>query len=208
MKMKMKATHRKDPSDGQHDGGREVQVRDSGPHGQEIEMKEQQPALSNSLFATAPSTFQKDEQDMELDTAKSATQAPAKHPLPELEVYSCLLVLIFLIGQKRYSEPKACCLTSIARLKNLNRRTVDVLASRLYFYYSLSYELTGDLAEIQGDRVESSILGGNLRPKNLVWSNHCGGGSLVRRSVQAMGGTCGPVEMIADWNKKQVTSST
>ncbi|XP_022884530.1 probable 26S proteasome non-ATPase regulatory subunit 3 isoform X4 [Olea europaea var. sylvestris] len=175
---------------------------------QEIEMKEQQPALSNSLFATAPSTFQKDEQDMELDTAKSATQAPAKHPLPELEVYSCLLVLIFLIGQKRYSEPKACCLTSIARLKNLNRRTVDVLASRLYFYYSLSYELTGDLAEIQGDRVESSILGGNLRPKNLVWSNHCGGGSLVRRSVQAMGGTCGPVEMIADWNKKQVTSST
>ncbi|XP_062010933.1 patellin-3-like isoform X2 [Rosa rugosa] len=29
-------------------------------------------------------------------------------------------------------------------------RTIDVLASRLYFYYSLSYEYTGDLAEIRG----------------------------------------------------------
>jgi 26S proteasome regulatory subunit N3 len=33
----------------------------------------------------------------------------------------------------------------------LNRRTVDVIASRLYFYYSYSYELTGDLAEIRGN---------------------------------------------------------
>ncbi|CAA2975601.1 probable 26S proteasome non-ATPase regulatory subunit 3 [Olea europaea subsp. europaea] len=71
--------------------------------------------------------------------------------LPELEIYCCLLILIFLIHQKRYSEAKACSSASIARLKNLNRRTVDVLASRLYFYYSLSYELTGDLAEIRGN---------------------------------------------------------
>lgn len=47
-------------------------------------------------------------------------------------------------------QAKACSSSSIARLKNLNKRTVDVLASRLYFYYSLSYELTGDLAEIRG----------------------------------------------------------
>lgn len=47
-------------------------------------------------------------------------------------------------------QAKACSSASIARLKNLNRRTVDVLASRLYFYYSLSYELTGDLSEIRG----------------------------------------------------------
>jgi len=32
----------------------------------------------------------------------------------------------------------------------MNRRTVDVLASRLYFYYSYSYELTNSLAEIRG----------------------------------------------------------
>ncbi|GAV77319.1 PCI domain-containing protein/Rpn3_C domain-containing protein [Cephalotus follicularis] len=91
------------------------------------------------------------EHDMEVDTATSATQAHAKSPLQELEVYCYLLVLIFLIDQKKYNEAKACSSASIARLKNLNRRTVDVLASRLYFYYSLSYELTGDLAEIRGN---------------------------------------------------------
>ncbi|XP_073045809.1 probable 26S proteasome non-ATPase regulatory subunit 3 [Primulina eburnea] len=92
-----------------------------------------------------------DEHDMEVDSATSANQAPAKHSLPEIEIYCYLLVLIFLLDKKRYTEAKACSSASIARLKNLNRRTVDILASRLYFYYSLSYELTGDLAKIRGN---------------------------------------------------------
>ncbi|KAK4782506.1 hypothetical protein SAY86_016608 [Trapa natans] len=92
-----------------------------------------------------------DEHDMEVDTATSANLAPVKHLLPELEIYCYLLVLLFLIDQKRYNEAKACSSASIARLKILNRRTIDVLASRLYFYYSYSYELTGDLAEIRGN---------------------------------------------------------
>eukprot|EP00262_Sarcandra_glabra_P015022 TRINITY_DN454_c0_g1_i1.p1 TRINITY_DN454_c0_g1~~TRINITY_DN454_c0_g1_i1.p1 ORF type:complete len:482 (+),score=57.73 TRINITY_DN454_c0_g1_i1:2-1447(+) len=92
-----------------------------------------------------------DEHDMEIDTATSVTQGPTKHSLPELEIYCNLLVLIFLIDQKKYSEAKACSSAGIARLKFMNRRTVDVLASRLYFYYSYSYELTGDLVEIRGN---------------------------------------------------------
>ncbi|OWM74950.1 probable 26S proteasome non-ATPase regulatory subunit 3 [Punica granatum] len=92
-----------------------------------------------------------DEHDMEVDTATSGSQAPAKHVLPELEIYCYLLVLLYLIDQKRYDEAKACSSASIVRLKNLNRRTIDVLASRLYFYYSYSYELTGNLAEIRGN---------------------------------------------------------
>ncbi|KAA3462821.1 putative 26S proteasome non-ATPase regulatory subunit 3 [Gossypium australe] len=92
-----------------------------------------------------------DEHAMEVDTATSAPQAPAKHSLPEIEIYCYLLILMFLIDQKKYNEAKACSSASIARLKNVNRRTVDVLAARLYFYYSLCYELTGDLAEIRGN---------------------------------------------------------
>ncbi|CAJ2675801.1 unnamed protein product [Trifolium pratense] len=93
-----------------------------------------------------------DDHDMEVDTATSAAiQTPSKHLLPELEIYSYFLVLLFLIDQKRYNEAKACSSASIDRLKSLNRRTVDVIASRLYFYYSYSYELTGDLAEIRGN---------------------------------------------------------
>ncbi|KAM0942449.1 putative proteasome component (PCI) domain, 26S proteasome regulatory subunit [Dioscorea sansibarensis] len=95
-----------------------------------------------------------DEHDMDVDTATSGAQGLGKHPLPELEMYCYMLVLIFLIDQKKYNEAKACSSASIARLKNINRRTVDVLASRLYFYYSYSYELTDSLAEIRGKLLE------------------------------------------------------
>lgn len=47
-------------------------------------------------------------------------------------------------------QAKVCASDCIARLKNLNKRTVDVLASRIYFYYSLVHELTNSLAEIRG----------------------------------------------------------
>lgn len=49
-----------------------------------------------------------------------------------------------------FVQAKACASASITRLKNLNRRTVDVLASRVYTYYSYVHELTSSLAEIRG----------------------------------------------------------
>ncbi|KAK8926059.1 putative 26S proteasome non-ATPase regulatory subunit 3 [Platanthera zijinensis] len=92
-----------------------------------------------------------DEGDMDVDTASSTVQVPATYSLPEIEIYCYLLVLIFLIDQKRYDEAKACSSASITRLKSINRRTVDVLASRIYFYYSYSHELTNSLSEIRGN---------------------------------------------------------
>ncbi|XP_022752815.1 26S proteasome non-ATPase regulatory subunit 3 homolog A-like [Durio zibethinus] len=96
-----------------------------------------------------------DEHDMKVDTATSAVQIPAKHLFPELKIYCYLLVLLFLIDQKKYNKAKACSLASINWLKSLNRRTLDVLASRLFFYYLYSYELTGDLVEICGRAEEA-----------------------------------------------------
>ncbi|KAJ6849565.1 putative 26S proteasome non-ATPase regulatory subunit 3 [Iris pallida] len=84
-------------------------------------------------------------------TSEVHVPAASKHAVLELEIYCYLLVLIFLIDQKKYSDAKACSSSAIARLKNMNRRTVDVLASRLYFYYSYSYELTNSLTEIRGN---------------------------------------------------------
>ncbi|GMI83089.1 HAPLESS 15, EMBRYO DEFECTIVE 2719 [Hibiscus trionum] len=92
-----------------------------------------------------------DEHSMDVDTATSVVQTPTKLLLPELEIYCYLLVLLFLIDQKKYNEAKACSSASINRLKSPNRRTLDILASRLYFYYSYSYELTGDLSKIRGN---------------------------------------------------------
>lgn len=41
---------------------------------------------------------------MEIDIGTSATQAPSRYSLPEVEIYCYLLLLIFLIDQKRYNE--------------------------------------------------------------------------------------------------------
>ncbi|KAE8707319.1 putative 26S proteasome non-ATPase regulatory subunit 3 [Hibiscus syriacus] len=132
---------------------------------QDVEMKEQ-PAPSISVISSSPSTLHhlkeiaslietkhmtEDEHEMEVDTAALATQPLAKHSLPELEIYCYLLVLIFLIDQQKYDKAKACSSASIAWMKNLKRRTLDVLATRFYFYYSLCYELTGTLAKIRSN---------------------------------------------------------
>ncbi|CAN7133995.1 unnamed protein product, partial [Brassica rapa subsp. narinosa] len=57
-----------------------------------------------------------------------------------LEIYCYFIVLLFLVDQKKYNEH-----CSSQELKQ------NVIASRLYFYYSLSYEQTGDLADIRGN---------------------------------------------------------
>lgn len=41
---------------------------------------------------------------MEVEIVTSATQAPSKHSLPEIEIYCYLLLLIYLIDQKKYNE--------------------------------------------------------------------------------------------------------
>ncbi|OIV89235.1 hypothetical protein TanjilG_24385 [Lupinus angustifolius] len=102
------------------------------------------PVLSSYLH-------KEDDQAMETDTGISAAQTQGKPLSPELEIYCYFVVLLFLIDNKRYNEAKDCSSASIIRLKSLNSRTVDVIASRLYFYYSYSYELTGDLSEIRGN---------------------------------------------------------
>ncbi|WVZ65738.1 hypothetical protein U9M48_015054 [Paspalum notatum var. saurae] len=108
------------------------------------------PQSSDAFSVLSDLLPKEDGNEMDVDTAAPAPQISIKHGLPEIEIYSYLLVLIFLIDHKKYVEAKACASASIARLKNLNRRTVDVLASRLYSYYSYVHELTNTLAEIRG----------------------------------------------------------
>ncbi|XP_024530904.1 probable 26S proteasome non-ATPase regulatory subunit 3 isoform X2 [Selaginella moellendorffii] len=95
--------------------------------------------------------FVKKEEDkvsMEVDMPSQVSNKP--NVLPELEILCYLLVLIYLHDQKQYKQAKACADAGIKRLQQLNRRTLDVLASRLYFYYSLSYECIDSLADIRG----------------------------------------------------------
>ncbi|KAL5011013.1 hypothetical protein ScPMuIL_013318 [Solemya velum] len=78
-------------------------------------------------------------------TGKSATL-----PLiPEIESYLQLLVLIHLIDSQKYSQAVKCSELLMQKLVEQNRRTLDTLAARCYFYHSRAYELTNQLDKVR-----------------------------------------------------------
>lgn len=115
-------------------------------------LKHMLPPASEPLLRLLPYVSKDAEKDMEVDSP-SSTLHVASHKLallPELEILCYLVVLVYLIDQKQFKEAKACSTAAIARLKTLNRRSVDVIASRIFFYYSYTYEMTDSLLEIRG----------------------------------------------------------
>ncbi|KAJ7567941.1 hypothetical protein O6H91_01G013100 [Diphasiastrum complanatum] len=115
-------------------------------------LKSTLPSGSDALSRLLPYVSKEEEIGMDIDTPSSALHVSSHKQsiLPELEIFTYLLVLIFLLDKKSYDKAKACSSGAIKRLQQLNRRTLDVLAARIYFYYSYSYELTNSLAEIRG----------------------------------------------------------
>ncbi|KAL3593017.1 hypothetical protein D5086_011657 [Populus alba] len=90
--------------------------------------------------------------------AKEDDSATSSHPicggnlLPELLLFCYFLVLIFLVEQRRYEEDKTCSMGGLNLLMDINAVepvTIGAIASRLYFYYSYTHEVSGDLAEIR-----------------------------------------------------------
>lgn len=113
------------------------------------------PAGSVTLARLLPlaAAVEKTERDMEVDTPPALGQCHASQKqsvLPEMEIFCYLLVTIYLIDQKQMEEAKACSSASVKRLQQLNRRTLDVPAARVYYYYSYSHELTDSLSDTRG----------------------------------------------------------
>lgn len=81
----------------------------------------------------------------------SASGAPGspKQFIAELDVYVHLLVLIFLIDKDRIEQALVCADDLMAKIARYNRRTVDPLAARFYYYYTVVYEKAGKLSEIR-----------------------------------------------------------
>lgn len=80
--------------------------------------------------------------------AKSAN-APL---LPEVDCYLHLLVLLYLMdqGNKKKKEAVLCSDALVDKLAGQNRRTLDHVAGRCYFYHTLSHEAVGEMAAIRG----------------------------------------------------------
>ncbi|OOF98553.1 hypothetical protein ASPCADRAFT_393993 [Aspergillus carbonarius ITEM 5010] len=75
---------------------------------------------------------------MEVESEK--TKSSSKEILPEVDIYLSILVQIYLYDRKEIQLGAKFSTNLIERLRTLNRRTLDSLAARVYFYYSLFYE--------------------------------------------------------------------
>ncbi|XP_067006829.1 probable 26S proteasome non-ATPase regulatory subunit 3 [Anabrus simplex] len=79
-------------------------------------------------------------------TGKSST-APL---LPEVAAYIHLLLLLKLIDSHKYNEAVQCSDLLMQKVTVHNRRTLDLIAAKCYFYHSRCYELTNQLEKIRG----------------------------------------------------------
>ncbi|ORX78600.1 hypothetical protein BCR32DRAFT_301551 [Anaeromyces robustus] len=87
-------------------------------------------------------------ESMELDQ-ESNDKTQTKNYLPEVETYLYLLVLIYLHDKKEYEKGAELADSFVQRLLSFNRRTMDMLAAKFYFYYSRFFELTNRLSSIR-----------------------------------------------------------
>lgn len=81
--------------------------------------------------------------------------------LPELDVFVHLLILLRLIDSAQLDKAKVCTDALMDKLCAHNRRSVDLLSAKAYFYHSWVYESLGQLANIR------SFLHSRLRTSTL-----------------------------------------
>lgn len=69
--------------------------------------------------------------------------------LPEVEFYFHLLVVIHLIDTKAYEQALKCSSLLLQKSELHNRRTLDLILAKCYFYHSRTYELLDRLDELR-----------------------------------------------------------
>ncbi|CDH49942.1 proteasome regulatory particle subunit [Lichtheimia corymbifera JMRC:FSU:9682] len=85
----------------------------------------------------------------ESNTGMDVDNTKDKNILPEVDMYLHLMTMIYLLDQNELQKGMELAGTSVEKLVKLNRRTMDQLAARIYFYHARFYELTDRLAEIR-----------------------------------------------------------
>lgn len=83
---------------------------------------------------------------MQVDSDQPAP-ANVTESLPELQVYVCLLVTVYLLDQKKNQEALQLIQATVSQVQTWNRRTMDPLAARVFYYVSLIHEKLGKLSD-------------------------------------------------------------
>eukprot|EP00117_Sycon_ciliatum_P009728 scpid25353/ scgid11903/ 26S proteasome non-ATPase regulatory subunit 3; 26S proteasome regulatory subunit RPN3; 26S proteasome regulatory subunit S3; Proteasome subunit p58 len=69
--------------------------------------------------------------------------------IPELTCYLHLLVLIFLLDGDQKEQAVSCATSLVEKVNTFNRRSLDAIGARCYFYYGRAYELVDRMQEIR-----------------------------------------------------------
>jgi len=85
-------------------------------------------------------------------TPSSAPKKEKEEFLPESEIYLTLLVIVYLLDTKQLEKSMELADATVIRLGQLNRRTMDQLAAKVYFFYGRLHELVGGSASLSGIR--------------------------------------------------------
>lgn len=84
-----------------------------------------------------PDAFEAASSKMDVDSDKPKA---SREILPEVDTYLAILVQIYFYDQKETQRGADFSNKLVERLRLLNRRTLDSLTARVYFYFSLFYE--------------------------------------------------------------------
>lgn len=69
--------------------------------------------------------------------------------VPEVEIFLGVLLVTFLYDQNDFQKAFLLSFNLLSKVKELNRRTLDVLAAKLFFYYSVCHSCIGSFSDIQ-----------------------------------------------------------
>jgi 26S proteasome regulatory subunit N3 len=86
--------------------------------------------------------------------------------LPEIEVYLWTLLVTTLLRFNENETAAYCATSLIERIRIFNRRSLDILSSKAFFYFSLAYERINRL-----ENIRSILLGTNCLYNLYVISN-------------------------------------
>ncbi|KAK8864225.1 hypothetical protein IAR55_001471 [Kwoniella newhampshirensis] len=124
--------------------------------------------IASDIFSSLPSSKStSSEEEMEIDpTPAKAEESNTTPPttkkkftppidgstgdlLPEAVMYIRLLIILLNLDAGRIKEAGDFALETTEIISSLNRRTMDQIAAKIWFYLARSYELQGRLAELQ-----------------------------------------------------------
>ncbi|KAI1757583.1 putative proteasome regulatory particle subunit [Xylaria castorea] len=82
--------------------------------------------------------------DMEIDSdskgPKNSTKKENKDVIPEIDIFLGILIQVYLFDSKQFQHGAEFSKSLADRIHSLNRRTLDSLSAKAYFYYSLFCE--------------------------------------------------------------------